>query len=237
MRRRLGLDQRDEHVFQTGVVLAVLLAQLCKRALGNQFPDAMTPMRSAMRSATSRMCVVMITVQPDADAVLQQSLDVTRGERVEPGERLVQDDQSRVMHQRAGQRHLLPHALGKSLAALVQMRFQPERDQEFARGAFGNPGIDAPQAGNEFDIFQRRQLVVDHRLVGDPGHDLLGGDGIAQGIDAEDRDRAGVGLQQPGHHAQRRGLAGAVRAEQCVEFAGANREIERIDRRAVKTLR
>jgi len=123
-----------------------------------------------------------------ADPLLQQSLDVTGGERIEAGERLVQDDQARVMHQRAGQRHLLAHALGKSLAALVQMRLQPERHQELLRGAFGNPGIDAPEAGDEFEIFQRRQLVVDHRLVGDPGHDLPGGDGIAQGIDAEDRD-------------------------------------------------
>ena len=65
----------------------------------------------------------------------------------------------------------------------------------------------------------------------------LAATGSAKRVDAEDRDRAGVGLQQPGHHAQRRGLAGAVRAEQRVEFAGANREIERIDRRAVKTLR
>ena len=47
-------------------------------------------------------------------------LDLARGQRVEPGERLVQDDQARIMHQRAGQRHLLPHALGKSLAALVR---------------------------------------------------------------------------------------------------------------------
>ena len=48
---------------------------------------------------------------------------------------------------------------------------------------------------------------------------------------------AGVGPQQAGDHAQRRGLAGAVRAEQRVEFAGADGEIEIIDRKALKTLR
>ena len=37
-------------------------------------PAAMTPMRSAMRSATSRICVVMITEQPARDALAQQSL-------------------------------------------------------------------------------------------------------------------------------------------------------------------
>ena len=48
---------------------------------------------------------------------------------------------------------------------------------------------------------------------------------------------AGIGPQQARHHAQGRGLAGAVGAEQRVEFAGSDGEIERIDREAVKTLR
>ena len=50
--------------------------------------------------------------------------------------------------------------------------------------------------------------------------------GACQRIDAEDLDRAGVGLEQAGDHAQRGGLAGAVRPEQRVEFTGADREIE-----------
>ena len=96
--------------------------------------------------------------------------------------------------------------------------------------------LDAPQAGYEFEIFERRQLVVDHRLVRPPRHLLLGGDRIFERVDAEDRHRSGVGPQQAGHHAQRRGLARAVGAEQRVEFAPAHGEIERIDRQAVKTL-
>ena len=142
-----------------------------------------------------------------------------------------------IVDQRAGQRHLLAHALGKSLAAFVQMRLEAERHQKLLRRGCGNRGIDAPEAGDEFEIFQRRQLVVDHRLVGDPGHDLLGGDGIGERVDAQNGDRAGVGPQQAGDHAQGRGLAGAIGAEQGVEFAGANGQVERVDRRAVKTLR
>ena len=104
------------------------------------------------------------------------------------------------------------------------------------RGRFRNRGIDAPEAGDEFEIFQRRQLVVDHRLVRDPRRHLLGGDGIGERVDAEHRDRTGIGPQQAGHHAQRRGLAGAVGPEQRIEFAGSDGEIERVDREAVKTL-
>jgi hypothetical protein len=65
---------------------------------------------------------------------------------------------------------------------------------------------------------------------------LLGGYGIGERIDAEHGDRAGVGPQQARHHAQRRGLAGPVGPEQCVEFAPADGEIQRVDRKPVKTL-
>jgi hypothetical protein len=49
-------------------------------------------------------------------------------------------------------------------------------------------------------------------------------------------DRAGVGLQQAGHHAQGRGLAGAVGPEQRVELAGADGEVQSIDGRAIEAL-
>jgi hypothetical protein len=48
-------------------------------------------------------------------------------------------------------------------------------------------------------------------------------DRIAPRIDAANMDLAVVGRQQARHHAQGRGLAGAVRAEQRVELAGADR--------------
>ncbi len=48
----------------------------------------------------------------------------------------------------------------------------------------------------------RRELVVDHRLVRHPGHDPLGRDRIGQRVDAEHRDRAGVGREQARDHAQ-----------------------------------
>jgi hypothetical protein len=148
-----------------------------------------------------------------------------------------EDDQARVVHQCAGERDLLAHAFRKSFAALVQMRLQAERDQQAVGGCLRNPGIDAPEPGDEFEIFQRRQFVVDHRLVRYPCRDLLGGDRIAEGIDAEHRYRTGIGPQQAGHHTQRRGLAGTVRPEQRIEFAAVNGKIERVDREAVKTLR
>ena len=98
-------------------------------------PPAITPMRSAMRSATSRICVVMITVSPVGDALAQHALHLPRRAGIEAGQRLVQDDHARPVHQRAGERHLLPHALGESFAALVRVGGKPEPVHQLAARA------------------------------------------------------------------------------------------------------
>src|SRR5256885_9271448 len=49
-----------------------------------------------------------------ANAIAEQSLDVARRDRVEPGERFVQDDQARLMYQGSRQRDLLAHAFGET---------------------------------------------------------------------------------------------------------------------------
>jgi hypothetical protein len=99
------------------------------------------------------------------------------------------------------------------------MRLEAKRGQEVVRRGLRNGGIDAPEAGDEFEIFQRRQLVINHRLVRDPRHHLLGGDGIRERVNAEHCHRSGIGPRQACHHPQRRGLAGAVRPDQRIELA------------------
>ena len=64
-----------------------------------------------------------------AHALAEQAFDVTGRDRIEPGKRLVQNDQARRVHQGARQRDLLAHTLGKTFAALVQMGLQSERRQ------------------------------------------------------------------------------------------------------------
>ena len=64
----------------------------------------------------------------------------------------------------------------------------------------------------------------------------LGLDRRAAGVDAEDPDVAVVGRQKPRDQAQGRRLSGAVWAEQSVEFAGSDREVEPIDRRPAEAL-
>ena len=227
--------QREEDVLEAAAA-AGAEAELGERALGDQ--TAAGQHADALGHALGDLEDVggHDDGAAGADARLEHVLDLPRGAGVEAGQRLVEDDQARVVDQRAGQRHLLAHAAREALAALVGVRSEAQPVDQLGGGRGGLGPIDAPQAGDEFEILERRQLVVDHRLVGEPRHQPLGGDRIGQRVDAVDRDRAGVRLQQPDHHAERGGLAGAVGPEERIELAGAHRQVETIDGRAVERL-
>ena len=160
-----------------------------------------------------------------AHAFAQDAFDLARGAGVEPGQRFVENDQPRLVNERAGQRHFLPHALGETFAAFLRMRRELEPVQKLLRARLGKRRREAPQSGDEFEILSRRELVVDHRLIGNPRHQPLRRNRIGERVDAGDADAAGVGPQQAGDHAQGRGLAGAVRAEQRIKLAGANIQV------------
>ena len=156
--------------------------------------------------------------------------------RADAGQRLVEHEKLGVVNQRAGERRLLLHAAGKALATLAAMRPQAELGEQKLAFFARNSGFDAPQARDEFQVFERIELVIEHRLVGQPGDDALGFDWILARVDAENSDFSRIRRQKPGDHAQRRGLAGAVGPNERVKFARPNREVETIDRLAAKAL-
>ena len=169
----------------------------------------------------------------DGDAVLdlveQHILDLPGGTGIETGEGFVEDDQPRFVHQGAGQRDLLQHAFGEATAALVGVRGKAKPVEQGMGVALRRGGGHFPQPGDELEVFERRQPIIDHRFVGDPGDYPLGGDRIAAGIDAQHRDRTRIGLQKASDHPEEGCLAG-------VEFALSHREMEAVDRGTVETL-
>ena len=79
-----------------------------------------------------------------AHAGEQHVLHLPRRAGVEPGQRLVEDDQPRVVHQRAGERHLLAHALRHAFAALVRLRHQAEPAEQILGAGVGQGGRRCP---------------------------------------------------------------------------------------------
>src|SRR5690606_6464277 len=64
------------------------------------------------------------------------------------------------------------------------------------------------------------------RAVGDEAELALGRDGIGDEVHAGDADAAARRLEDAGHHAQRRRLAGAVGAEEAEELATRHDEVD-----------
>jgi hypothetical protein len=93
---------------------------------------------------------------------------------------------------------------------------------------------DAPQAGDEFQVFGRLEFPVQQRVVRQVGHAALGTRRVARKVDAEHLDAAFIGRQQARDHAQRRRLAGTVGAQQRIQFAAPHRQIEAVDGRTAK---
>src|SRR5262249_13158281 len=159
-------------------------------------------------------------------AVVQQVLDLARDRRIEAGQRFVEDQQPGIVQERAGERRLLFHAARKTLAALVAVRPQVEALEQLLARSLDALRVHAPEAADAGEAFDRRELVVEQRLVRHPGDHALGRRRVGERVDAEDLDRARVGGEQADDHAQRGGLAGAVGAEQPVELARADRQVE-----------
>ena len=120
--------------------------------------------------------------------------------------------------QRAGAKRkpLLP-AAGQRARDLVLAAFEPEPRDHFARsiGWLGQ----AVDAGDELEILAHRQILIQAealRHVTDLALDLLG---LGADVVAKARACAGVWREQAAQHADRRGLAGTVRAEKAVDRA------------------
>ena len=108
----------------------------------------------------------------------------------------------------------------------MAMSPEVEHFQQFARPSLRFMRIGTPEAGDKFEIFERVELVIEDRLVGQPGRDAFGGNRIASRIHAEDADAARIGRKQASRHAQRGRLAGTIGPQQGIELPGANCQIE-----------
>jgi hypothetical protein len=98
------------------------------------------------------------------------------------------------MYEGASKGYLLAHALREAFTSLVSVRTQPKYLQKIMGSGLSLTGINTPQTRHEREVLERGELVVDHRLIRNPGHDLLGRKRISESIGPEDRDRPSIRL-------------------------------------------
>ena len=114
---------------------------------------------------------------PDRRRRLDRLADDERRLRVERRGRLVEEDDRRLVEQRAGDRELLLHALAERAGRVVAPL--PEREQpQVALDPLGpRRRVQAVQPAEEVEVGRRRQLLVEARRLGqdaDPRADVVG---------------------------------------------------------------
>ena len=172
-----------------------------------------------------------------SDLFKQNVLHRTRRGGIKPGERFIKDEQAWFVDERASQRQFLLHAARKAFAAAVALVPQGQALQQGFGARFGVSSRHVPQAGDEGQILDGCQLVVQQGLVGQPGDQALGSNRIGQRIHPEHADIPGVRAGEARNHPERCRLAGAIGAQQRIDLPGRHDEIEAIhSQKAVKGL-
>ena len=140
----------------------------------------------------------------------QLSLQGDTGQRVELAQRLVQQQQRRLVHQRTGQRRPLGHAAGELVGMRPAQRRsgQPVRAQSSTRGSSLRK---MPRASRPSATF--RQTVRQGNSVGSWKTSARSGSGAVT-CRPPDPDRTRGGLLQPGDDPQQGRLAAAARSQQ-----------------------
>ncbi len=155
----------------------------------------------------------MNTVVPRSRIPRQQSNHLGCGMQVHVRERLVEQKDFRVVQQRPRQRHALPHALRVLADGADEIGIKTDRadDLRAARAArrFRRAGQSIPGSPSRSSR---------HRAAKDAPCSLRAGRCRETCLSAEDRDVAARRLVESCQSAQQSSLAGAVIAENGVEF-------------------
>jgi hypothetical protein len=158
---------------------------------------------------------------------------VAHASGVEPVRRLVEQQQPRPSEQRGGQPQALAHALRVAPDLVVAATGQLD-DLQHLLDPFVVPA--AVQGREQVEVPTPGQVGVERGRLDEAGHPVQRPHALGGRVAAEQLDVARGRPDQAQHHPQRRGLAGAVRAEVAVHGAGRHVEVDPVDRHDVAEL-
>ena len=142
------------------------------------------------------MCEVRNTVPPRADERVQQLLDLPRGDRVDPFERLVEKEQPRRRQQRRGERQLLPHAVREVGDERRRRAGEVHQREQVGRARLERLVGHAVHLADEAERFGGGQPIEEREILGHDADAPLDLDRIGQRVDAEDAHLAGGRAEQ-----------------------------------------
>ena len=147
--------------------------------------------------------------------------------RVHACGRLVEQQQLGVVQQAGGEREPLLPPAGERAGELLRPRAQTEPFEPLAHAALpvGHP----VHARDEVEVLLDRQVLVVAEALGHVADAPLDLGGAGAQVEAEGGAAAFVGREQPAQHADRGGLAAAVRPEKSDDPAARDGEVDVID--------
>src|SRR5262249_14050321 len=127
-------------------------------------------------------------------------------ERIDAGRRLVENEEVRIVHQRAAEADFLLHAARELAARPASKRIKTCRRKENIDARAGLPGRLAEQAAEEIDVVENAEHGIELaaqplRHIGDTAVTGSAMRGIRH-VSVEHRDFAGLDLAHPGDEAE-----------------------------------
>ncbi len=144
-------------------------------------------------------------------------------DRIEAGERLVEDEEARLGNDGGDELNLLAHALAEGLQALGGAMAEIEALQPGIN--FGGDAAAAAELAVEFEERADGHAAVEAALLGE----VADGAGAGSGRIAEDVDGAAIGVDDVDDHPHGGGFAGAVGADEAVDGALGDSEGDVVD--------
>ncbi len=112
------------------------------------------------------------------DALRKQRLSLCRAMAASSRSAARQGSAERIMDHAPASATFCRMPREKPSPAPMGLRFKIEPEEKFLHAPPRNGRLDLPEPADEGEIFDRRQLVIDHRLVGQPGDDAFCARGI-----------------------------------------------------------
>ena len=156
----------------------------------------MTATRSQSWSASSRYWVVRSTVEPGGDESADRGPHLRSGARVEPGRRLIEEDQRRLGDEARREVEAAAHAAGVLGDGLLRGIRQPELLEELGGLAPGRRPAQALQAREQHEVLGARQHLVERGELPREADELANDLRLAHDVVTEDASSAGVGSQR-----------------------------------------
>ena len=162
-------------------------------------------------------------------------MDLGDGDRVDPGEGLVQQHEARPCRERPGDLHPAPFAPGEVLAARVAQVLETEGLHELHGPLAAHRGVQvAPKLEDREQVPFHRELSKDGRFLGkiaEPESRTNVHRAVGE-IDVVEMNGPAVGRDEADQHVEARGFPRAVGAEETHYLTASHHEAHVLDHRA-----